>query len=203
MINGAGAGVASEDRIRSGLYALLARLYADPPDATLLGAIANQKPMPDKEPLPAAWNRLIDASGDVDQREVAQEYTDLFIGVGNSEVSLHASHWLKGFMLGQELVDLRADLQALGIARRASAQMLEDHLSALCECMRLLIEGQGRPQGDCVSTQRSFFDRHIDPWVFRCCDAMERSSTARYYAPVAGFTAQFLALEREALAMCE
>ena len=47
-----------------------------------------------------------------------QEYTDLFIGVGKSEVNLHGSHWLSGFMMDKPLAELRGDLTELGLERR-------------------------------------------------------------------------------------
>ena len=45
----------------------------------------------------------------------AQEYADLFIGVGKCEVNLHASHWLTGFMMEKPLADLRTVLASLGL----------------------------------------------------------------------------------------
>lgn len=190
-----------EDRSRSGYYALLARLYADAPDATLLRAIVGAKPIEGATPFAAAWNRLVAASGAMDADAAAQEYTDLFVGVGKCEVNLHASHWLSGFMLEKPLADLRADLAALGIARRSDVVMLEDHLSALCETMRLLISGLDEREPAPIATQHAFFERHLAPWVFACCTAIRVSAIANYYARVAEFTEQYMALDRDALAM--
>ena len=190
-----------EDATRASIYALLARLYADGPDSALLAAIANSKTISGDTLFAAAWNRLVEASGAMDAEAAAQEYTDLFIGVGKSEVNLHASHWLAGAMNERPLVDLRADLTRLGVARRADVTMAEDHLSALCETMRLLIEGApGREPAD-LATQRAFFDRHVGAWVFRCCTAISESAIANYYKQVAEFTHNYMALDRDALAM--
>ena len=193
--------LAPEDRARADFYALLARLYADSPDAALLAAIANADRIAGDSPFATAWNRLRDASGAMDAEAAAQEYTDLFIGVGKSEVNLHASHWLAGAMMERPLVDLRADLARLGLARRADVTMLEDHLSALCETMRLLIAGSpGTPPRD-VATQKAFFERHVGAWVFACCNAIRESAIANYYVHVAEFTDKYMALDRDALAM--
>ena len=190
-----------EDRSRCDFYALLGRLYADAPDAGLLASIAAAPRIDGDLPLAATWNLLRAASGAMDAAAAAQEYTDLFIGVGKSEVNLHASHWLSGFMMERPLADLRGDLAALGVARRSDVVMLEDHLSALCETMRLLIAGDHGRTPAPLATQRAFFERHIASWVFVCCTAMRESAIANYYVRVAQFTEQYMALDRDALAM--
>jgi TorA maturation chaperone TorD len=190
-----------EDRARADFYALLARLYADGPDAKLLQMIAGAARIPGDSSFATAWNRLADASGAMDADVAAQEYTDLFIGVGKSEVNLHASHWRAGHMNERPLVELRSDLAKLGVARRADVVMVEDHLSALCETMRLLITGVDGASPADMATQRAFFDRHMGSWVFACCSAIRETTIANYYARVAEFTEQHMALDRDALAM--
>jgi TorA maturation chaperone TorD len=190
-----------EDRGRADFYALLARLYAAAPDRPLLQAIAQAPPLPGDGPIASAWQRLTAASGAMDAEAAEQEHTDLFIGVGKSEVNLHASHWIAGAMMERPLAELRAELAALGLGRRAGVTVLEDHLSALFETMRLLVAGNdGRPPAP-VATQRAFFERHIGSWAFLCCAAIRETTIANYYARVAEFTEQFMALDRDALAM--
>ena len=192
-----------EDRGRADFYALLARLYADGPDAAFLGALGNADAIAGESAFATAWNRLVAASAGMDADAAAQEYTDLFIGVGKCEVNLHASHWLTGFMMEKPLAALRTELGVLGLARRSDVVMLEDHLCALCETMRLLIAGHGDREPATVATQRAFFERHIASWVFACCAAIRESPIANYYARVAEFTEQHMALDRDALAMDE
>ena len=193
--------LSAEDRARADFYALLARLYADGPDAQLLQTIARADTIAGDSPFARAWNRLVAASGAMDAEAAAQEYSELFIGVGKCEVNLHASHWLTGYMMEKPLVELRRELAALGIARRGDVTMLEDHLSALFETMRLLIAGNDELPPAPVATQRAFFERQIACWVFSCCTAMRESPIANYYACVAEFTEQYMALDRDALAM--
>ena len=192
-----------EDHARADLYAVLARFYADAPDREFLNALAASERMAiDAErPLALAWNRLADASAAMDAEAAAQEYTDLFVGVGKCEVNLHASHWITGFMIERPLVDLRSDLSALKITRQEAATMLEDHLSALCETMRMLVAGDGERPPATVEQQRNFLQKRLLPWAFDCCAAIEKSSLANYYRRVAELTAQFLALERDSLAI--
>ena len=195
--------LAPEDQARADLYAVLARFYADAPDREFLNALAASERMAiDAErPLALAWNRLADASAAMDAEAAAQEYTDLFVGVGKCEVNLHASHWITGFMIERPLVDLRSDLSALKITRQEAATMLEDHLSALCETMRMLVAGDGERPPATVEQQRNFLQKRLLPWAFDCCAAIEKSSLANYYRRVAELTAQFLALERDSLAI--
>ena len=190
-----------EDRGRADFYALLARLYAGAPDRPLLQAIAQAPALDGNAPIAASWQRLTAASGVMEAVAAEQEYTDLFIGVGKSEVNLHGSHWLVGAMMERPLAELRAELATLGLGRRAGVTMLEDHLSALFETMRLLIAGGDRSVPVSVATQRGFFERHIGPWAFSCCAAIRETTIANYYARVAEFTEEFMALDRDALAM--
>src|SRR5260221_14291277 len=87
--------IAPEDQARAEFYAVLARLYATAPDAPILASIGASEPWSDDgtRPLASSWNALILASGAMDAEAADQEYTDLFIGVGRSEVDLHAAHW--------------------------------------------------------------------------------------------------------------
>jgi TorA maturation chaperone TorD len=203
-----------EDAARADFYALLARLFADAPDATLLHAIATAPALgavaaEDTEPaadeallsLPAAWDKLRAASGAMDADAAADEYNALFIGVGKSEINLHASHWLTGFMMERPLVELRATLAQLGLGRRPEVTQLEDHIASLCETMRILVAGQGERRPMLIAEQRAFFEVHIAPWVFSCCSAIEHYSVANYYRRVAQFAHCYLALERDSLAM--
>src|SRR3954463_13626715 len=82
--------LAPEDRDRAEFYALLARLYAAAPDVPLLRSIAGAQTMEGEGVLPLAWNRLVAASAVMDADAAAQEYTDLFVGVGACDVNLHA-----------------------------------------------------------------------------------------------------------------
>jgi TorA maturation chaperone TorD len=198
-----------EDQARADFYALLARLYADAPDAGLLAAIAQAPPLvaeagPDDDAaagLPAAWDALRAASAAMDGDAIVEEYNNLFIGVGKCEVNLHASHWLTGFMMEKPLVDLRTALADLGLGRQAGVTMLEDHLAALCETMRILIAGNEARAPAPIATQRAFFERQIAPWVFSCCTAIANSSIANYYCHVAQFAQRYMALERDSLAI--
>jgi TorA maturation chaperone TorD len=193
-----------EDETRARFYALLGRLYARGPDAPLLAALAGSPAWPDHGGdggLGAAWNKLILASRAMDADAAAQEFTEMFIGVGKSPVNLHASHWIAGFMMEKPLAELRGSLAELGLARRPGADVLEDQLAALCETMRILIAGEGEREPATVAVQRAFFERHIASWVFDCCNAIRDCPLANYYRRVAEFTIVLMTVERDSLAI--
>jgi len=195
-----------EDQARAAFYALLARLYAASPDAALLSAIAAADELPagagsaTGDALAHAWHALIEASAAIDVDAAAVEYQDLFIGVGRSEVSLHASAYMKS-PGSTPLVAVRTALARLGLARQAGVNQYEDHLAAVCETMRALITGAGTPTRFTLSQQRDFFSEHVQSWVASCCDALDANATAGYYRAVGRFTRCFVALERESMAI--
>jgi len=200
-----------EDQARADFYALLARLYARAPDAALLDAIAGAAPLAvathvndagdNAVGLARAWDRLREASAVMGADAATQEYNDLFVGVGTPEVNIHASHWIAGAMMQKPLADVRAALAGLGLARKPEVAMVEDHLAALFETMRLLVAGDGRRGPEPVARQREFFERHIAGWAGDCCAAIEQNSVANYYRAAAKFTALFVALERDSFAI--
>jgi TorA maturation chaperone TorD len=196
-------GLLPEDEARARFYAVLGRLYAGGLDASLLAALGGSAPWPEEgdNPLAASWNRLRLASTAMDADAAEQEYTELFIGVGRSSVDLHASHWITEATSEKPLVAVRSDLARLGLARRERTTLYEDHLSVLCETMRMLIAGDGERGPTAIAVQRAYFDRHIAPWVFDCCIAICECPLANYYLRVAEFTRLFMALERDSLAI--
>ena len=199
-----GVYVSPEDHGRANFYALISRLFADAPDRALLAAIAGSPPLAtddNAEALPVAWSKLIAASTAMDEDAASEEFDKLFIGVGKAPLNLHASHHLTGFMMEQPLADVRSALATLGFARIESQTMVEDHLAALTEVMRLLIVGGENVAPSSASVQRQFFAAHIEPWFEHCCNAITKSSLANFYTVVAQFTCSFLQVERDAFAI--
>ena len=198
--------VASEDQARADFYALLARLYAAAPDAMLLSSIATCDELSidaaseGGRALADAWRKLIAASTAMDPAAAADEYQNLFIGVGKSEVSVHGSAYVKSPGTSP-LIEVRASLAKLGLARQSGVNVYEDHLATVCETMRTLITGAGLGEPFAFAEQREFFESHVRPWVFNCCTAIQKSPVANYYRRVAEFTQVFMAIERDSFAI--
>ena len=198
--------VAPEDQARADFYALLARLYTAAPDAALLAAIAASGELSadaqsdDGRALADAWQKLVAASTAMDPAAAADEYQTLFVGVGKSEVSAHGSAYVKS--PGRNpLIEIRASLAKLGLARQSGVNVYEDHLATVCETMRALITGAGQGKPFPFAEQREFFESHVKPWVFDCCTAIQNSPVANYYRRVAQFTQLFMAIERDSFAI--
>ncbi len=192
-----------EDQARADCYALLSALYRAAPDGAFLeklGAAPRLQQAPD-QPFAVAYNRLLDASAAMDPDAARQEYDDIFVGVGKSEVDLHAAHWRSEGGSNRSLAELRTELSSLGLGRKPQSSLYEDHIAALCETMRLLISGANDLPPASLHIQRSFFERHIGNWADDLCNAINRCPLANYYRPVAEFTKCFVAVERDALAM--
>ena len=90
------------------------------------------------------------------ENELAEEYQDLFIGLGRGEIVPFASWYLTGSLMELPLAVLRADLQSLGFERQSGVCEPEDHLAALCEVMAVLIAEQ-HPD------RNRFYERHLAP----------------------------------------
>lgn len=187
-----------EDAARADLYALLAHLFYAAPGAELLDALATADDVsaeaPDT-PLGAAWHKLQAAAAVVDAEALAQEYQDLFIGVGSGEVVPYASWHLTGFLMEEPLARLRDDLARRGISRLQSVAEPEDHIAALCEAMRLLVQGgDGLPAAG-YEIQKAFFMRHLQPWYARFTGQLAQASSANFYRVAGELATAFLDTE--------
>jgi len=192
--------LSEEDAGRSNLYALIGRLFYDAPDSILLAQVcrAEAEPTGNNAPLDRAWQSLRDACGHAYPVAVKQEYDSLFVGVGKSEVTPYTSHYVTGNSPDRHLVRLRERLEQLGLARRSAAFEVEDHVSGICDVMRILIEdGQPLPE------QSLFFKEFVYAGVTPFCDAVAIATSAVFYRSVADFAHAFLQVERQAFEMHE
>lgn len=190
-------GLAAEERQRATLYGLLANLLYDVPSASLLETLAlseqNSLCTPHSR-LGKCWQRVREAAGASDVDTVAEEFRRLFIGVGSGgEIVPYGSWHLTGFLMEEPLAHLRADLADLGFVRRTGVSEPEDHIAALCETMRLLIE-ENVP----LERQGGFFRSHLAPWGINFAAQLARAPSARFYRPVAELAQTFFEIEGQA-----
>ena len=192
-----------EDQVRADYYALLAHLFYRAPDEPLLQAmVISAEPVgAGDNTLARAWAGLAAASGVITPDALDDEYQALFVGVGRPPVMLFGSFYMAGFMNEKPLAELRGDLQRHGYTRSTAATEPEDHLAAVCDVMRAMILGDVAQPPASIETQRTFFDKHMRPWVLQCCTAITKSEQSNYYRRVAAFAAAFFAIEMEAFDM--
>lgn len=192
--------LSEEDSGRANLYALIGRLFYDAPDSILLTHLcrAQAESVENNAPLDRAWQRLRDACGSAYPEMVEREHDSLFVGVGKSEVTPYTCHYVMGNSPDRHLVRLREQLEQLGLARRSAAFEVEDHVSGICDVMRILIE-----DGHSLSEQRLFFKEFVYPGVSPFCEAVAVATSAAFYRCVAEFAQVFLEVERQAFEMHE
>jgi len=190
--------VAPEEQARANFYALLARLFYAPPDEDLLKALASANELDaEDETLAARWRELIAAAAVTDAAAVQEEYDAVFVGTGKAAITLYSTAYSLRYTNETPLAALRADLAALGLARRESAGEPEDHIAGLCDTMRHVIAAQQRP----LEEQRRFYERWIKPNYEPLCAAIEASERTSFYKVVGRMAKAFFSLEQAAFEM--
>lgn len=186
----------AEDDARAQWYALISRLFHSPPDAALLHGLAAAPDGADEGgdgPFLDAWRGLRSACADAQADAVRSEFDDLFVGVGKAAVTPYTSAYAVPQGSDRHLLALRGRLREWGLGRRESVFETEDHVCAVCDTMRWLIE-QGRP----LEEQREFFMTYLDPALPALCDALRTNAAADFYRSVGALARAFQLVEREA-----
>jgi TorA maturation chaperone TorD len=197
-----------EDVARADLYGLLALLFFKAPDDDLLHRIAasaaygSGADAPVTAALTQAWDGLVEVASASSAKEWAEEYQELFIGIGKPEVFLYGSYYQAGFMNEKPLVRLRDSLEELGLEAAENITETEDHIASLCEVMRYLIAGDDLSIAN-LTSQKKFFDEHLRPWVQELCDAIEMHPLAKHYKSVAALAKAFFEVEAYGMDMVE
>ena len=187
------------DGMRANLYALLANLLAGAPSQDLLKLLASIE-IPEEgadSPLGEAWAMLRSAAGKTTPEALADEYQDVFIGIGRGEVVPFGSWYLTGFLMEKPLALLRADLEQLGFKRQENVSESEDHIAALCD-------GRGMIAGDTNAAtgsaqQAAFFAAHMAPWATRFFEDLQNAPSARFYRVVGFLGERFMGVESKYL----
>lgn len=191
-----------EETARAEVYGLMSALYYAPPSSELLSQlrVAVTEAPASGGFLEEPWRELIAVSRVMSDADIADEYNDLFGGVGKPEVYLYGSHYLAGFLNEKPLAELRTDLAALGLTRDEQMPETEDHIAYLCEVMRFLIAGDDVEISN-LAQQQAFYSVHVQPWVTQMCDTLADHPKARFYATLAAFTRAFMSVETQGFDM--
>jgi TorA maturation chaperone TorD len=190
-----------EDVARANLYGLISRLFYAPPDPNLLAEISGSEggeEAADSGGLVAAWRGLQEACRSAYPAVVRQEYDTLFVGTGKSEVTPYLARYAEDTAPDRFLVRLREQLDAWGLARRPEVGEVEDHISGISDVMRWLIENQ-RP----LTEQQRFFEDFAYRSASAFCVAVQKSTSANFYKPVAALASSFFEIEKAAFEMGE
>lgn len=192
---------ASERELRARQWGLLARLLVAAPDAALLNRLAG---LGDGETaLGQAYAALARKAAGASEKAVAQEFFDLFVGVGRGELLPYASFYLTGFLNERPLADLRRDLAAMGVARVAGRHEPEDHIASLADIMAGLADKEfdAGVLGCGAAGEGGFFARHVEPWAGQFFDDLAVAPSADLYRCVAEIGRIFMDIEARAFAL--
>jgi TorA maturation chaperone TorD len=197
--------LAAEDQARADFYALLARLLLAPPDGGLLLALAgaDQISAEGEFALEDAWLKLTQAASVLDAGAVADEFDQLFIATGTPLLNPYGSFYIAGHLNDFPLAGLRQDLARLKLARARGVGESEDHLGALCETMRVLVQGGAGLNRQPLLAQKQFFEAHLRPWYARCIADIVAAPPANFYRLVGGVADAFLSIEAQAFAVLD
>ncbi len=187
-----------EDQARSGTYMILASVLSDIPSQDLIDYLRHiESPETGEDPgeIGEAWQALKEAALETDRDALDDEYHALFIGVGRGEVVQYGSWHMTGFLMDTPLSELRDDLRSLGFEPDPDVKEPEDHISAICETMSILINAD-----DIESfQQRRFFIRHLHPWAEKFFREVQEAKSADFYRAVGLLGERFIKLENQYL----
>lgn len=190
--------IAEEDILRAHVYQLLAGFLAEPPDQARLRLAAEMSG--DDSELGKAVQAFSRVAARTTEDQVAQEYQDLFIGIGRGELLPFGSYYLTGFLHEKPLAALRSDMERLGIARPDSVKEPEDHIAAVLDMMAGLITGAFGEPAD-IALQKEFFDRHVGSWAKHFFRDLEAAKASTLYATLGTVGRVFMDIEEIAFAM--
>lgn len=190
--------ILEEDRYRAQFYRLLSRLLVRAPDRELLTQLSGLEG--DDTAIGRALDALAATARRATPESTADEFQNLFIGIGRGELVPFASFYLTGFLNEKPLARLRQDMAAHGVERAEGVSEPEDHIASVCEIMAGFILGDfAAPMP--LAQQSEFFDRHIGNWAERFFEDLENAKSAEFYKAVGALGRAFMEIETTAFQM--
>jgi TorA maturation chaperone TorD len=190
--------ILEEDRYRAQFYRLLAGLLTRAPDDEILTQLRALDG--NDTAIGQALGKLGDAARSATAETAADEFQNLFIGVGRGELVPFASFYLTGFLNEKPLARLRQEMAENGAERAEGVSEPEDHIASVCELMAGFILGDfGDPMP--LARQSEFFEQHIGCWAPRFFEDLENAASANFYKPVGTLGRAFMEIETTAFQM--
>ncbi|MEZ8823807.1 molecular chaperone [Vibrio sp. 10N.261.55.A7] len=175
--------------LRADIYLLLATLFRQAPNTELIEFLSTIEIEIEDSLMQQAWHAVKTAAIDSHAVDLADEYQDLFIGIGRGEAVPFGSWHMTGSLMEKPLAQLRQDLKKLGVERDERVKEPEDHISALCEVMAMLTH-------ESEITQRDFFNRHLSPWFSSFHQQVNEAKHAQFYKQASQLLSAFLQIEQ-------
>lgn len=190
--------ILEEDRHRAQFYRLLAGLLARAPDDDVLVQLRGLDS--NDTAIGRALGELGEAARAATHETAADEFQDLFIGIGRGELVPFASFYLTGFLNEKPLARLRQDMAQHGVERAEGVSEPEDHIASVCEMMAGFILGDFEAPMP-LAEQSKFFERHIGCWAPRFFEDLENAKAAEFYKAVGTLGRAFMDIETTAFEM--
>ena len=197
--------VAPEDELRAQMYRLLSHFLSAPPtDADLKTAAGLSG---DDSDLGRAISGFATLAGKTGSLTAAEEYQDLFIGIGRGELVPYGSFYLTGFLHEKPLAKLRQDMARLGLERDDDATEPEDHIASVLEMMAGFIDGSFGRGGEAsgqplpLAAQKEFYNTHIGCWAGHFFRDLEGAQSSVFYAALGRVGHVYLRIEEAAFEM--
>ena len=178
-----------QQTLRSDIYLLLATLFRQAPTPELVEFLSTLEIELSESAMQKAWFALQEAAQNSDREALDDEYQNLFIGIGRGEVMPFGSWHMAGALMEKPLAEIRNDLGRLGFEREDQVKEPEDHISALCEVMAMMI-------AEDVECQQLFFNKHIAPWYESLSLQIENANNTNFYRSAAALLRAFATLEQ-------
>lgn len=179
-----------QEQVTAEIYGLLACLFREAPSSEVLQWLSELEVEPcEQHAMTNAWFKLKETAMATTKQQVAEEYQDLFIGIGCGEVVPFSSWHIAGTLMEKPLVAIRQDLKRFGFERQEDIREPEDSISALLEVMSML-------QFEEFDSQQQFFNAHIRPWFISFCNEIEKAESAQFYLPVSRVLRHFGLIEQ-------
>ncbi|QBY05270.1 molecular chaperone [Thalassotalea sp. HSM 43] len=186
----------NDRQFRIDVYQLLAALMRNEPQTDMLQLLGNlhiETQQARNTALLNCFARLKQQANMADIEQLQHHFFELFIGLSQGEINPYGSWYRENKLMSNTLLRLRADLQQLGISREEQVKEPEDHISALCEVMAILIQDKAEHQ------QIVFFEQHIAPWFEPLCNKLSENRLSPFYASVGELASVFLQQEQTLL----
>lgn len=196
---------------RRNFYALLYRMYLEPPSREFVDDLMNERfCLPDlisDEELSEGFKLIREFVGkykdkaiDELHKDLVGEYTRLFIGPHRLPVQPYESWWVDGKLMSESLLKVKQVYRKAGIAKAKEYAEPEDHIAFELRFMHYLCEEELSADteeriAECLNLQKEYLNEHLLIWVPDFCDALTENKLSDFYKGIARLTKGFILLE--------
>ena len=195
--------IISRETARKRIYGLLSRAYCLPDEQlpALTGNLVED--VSRVEGSDASYHSMLHALADPgDPRELAVDFTRLFVGPYSPPAPPYGSVYLEGErkVMGDSTVDAASRYRRFGIQTAGSFRDAPDHVAAELEFMFFLIHREVEcllaedftGAGNIICEQHRFLNDHLNAWAPEFTDLVIRNARMPFYRNLAGITRMFI-----------